>query len=86
MSEHPKYGSPVMPGPVSNPRVAYESWLAINFVPFVDHPMLTKRLNAIQDQAVHMAAKELRRAGHTEAADLIDPLSAGPVRPDEEPT
>jgi hypothetical protein len=82
----PKYGWPVMPEPVRNPRVTYESWLAINFVPAEYHPELARRLDAVQEQAVRMAAEELRKAGFGEAADLIDPLSAGPVRPDEEPT
>ncbi|GAB2696556.1 hypothetical protein GCM10010442_12790 [Kitasatospora kifunensis] len=40
------------------------------------HEELTKRLTAMQEQAVHMAARKLRDAGHAEAASLIDPVSA----------
>lgn len=61
--------------PVPNPRVAYESWLAINYVPTAYHPELAKRLDAIQRQAVYIAAQRLREAGHAEAADLIDPFA-----------
>lgn len=68
------YSHPVMPQPVANPRVAYESWLAINFVPPEYHEELTKRLDLIQQQAVHIAALRLRETGHTAAAELIDPL------------
>lgn len=60
--------------PVRNPRVAYESWLAINFVPPDQHEELSKRLDAVQRQTAYGAAQKLRAAGHTEAADLIDPF------------
>ncbi|MBB4922188.1 hypothetical protein FHR34_001181 [Kitasatospora kifunensis] len=33
MTDPYTYGWPVMPGRVPNPRVTYESWLAINYVP-----------------------------------------------------
>lgn len=76
MSNPYRYGMPVMPGRVENPRIAYESWLAINFVPVAYHEELGERLDAMQEQAVHMAARKLRESGHTEAADLIDPVPA----------
>lgn len=77
--QYPRYAAPVMKfpfpgaGPVQNPRIAHNSWLAINFVPPERHEELTRRLDEIQLQAVHMAAMQLREAGMTEAADLIDP-------------
>ncbi|WP_432112830.1 hypothetical protein [Streptomyces sp. S1] len=80
----PRYAAPVMkfprPGrggieapPIQNPRVCHDSWLAINFVPVEYHEELSRRLDEIQLQAVHMAAAQLREAGMTEAADLVDP-------------
>ena len=81
---YPRYAEPVMkfarPGrggteapPIENPRVCHDSWLAINFVPVEYHEELSRRLDEIQLQALHIAAERLREAGMTEAADLIDP-------------
>lgn len=79
--EYPRYASPVMritrpelgSLPLSNPRIAHNSWLAINFVPPEYHDELSRRLDEIQRQALHMAAVQLREAGMGEAAGLIDP-------------
>lgn len=58
---------------VQNPRVAYASWLMLNFVPTPEWDELELRLDEIQKQAVHMTAIKLRESGMTDAADLIDP-------------
>lgn len=58
---------------LGNPRVAYASWLMINFIPAELWDELEKRLDQIQQQAVHMTAIKLRESGMTDAADLIDP-------------
>lgn len=81
MTDYPRYAAPIMkfvrpgygPFPVENPRIAYASWLALNFVPLSHHEELSTRLDMMQIQAVHMAAQQLREAGMHEAADLIDP-------------
>jgi len=84
MGDYPRYAAPIMnilrPGeaergflPLQNPRIAHHSWLAINYVPPERYEELSRRLDEIQIQAVHMAAQQLREAGMTEAADLIDP-------------
>ncbi|MFG2408783.1 hypothetical protein ACGFR8_31455 [Streptomyces brevispora] len=72
----PRYGRPVMPHPVQNPLATHGAWLAVNFVPAEQHAELERWLGAVQEQAVHIAARDLRAAGHTAAADLIDPLPA----------
>lgn len=69
----PQYARAVMDEPVLNPRIAYASWLEINFVPRESWRKLEARLDDIQRQAVHMAAQKLRVAGQHDAADFIDP-------------
>jgi hypothetical protein len=69
------YKQPVMryEDGVQNPRVAYESWLTINFIPEELWPELKERLDRIQQQAVHQAARKLRDSGLPVAASVIDP-------------
>ncbi len=72
------YAAPVMAGLVQNPRIASCSWLMLNFVPQQHWNEREQRLDAVQRQAVHMAANQLRSAGMTDAAALIDPGKAVP--------
>ena len=47
---------------MGNPRVAYESWLAINYVPAEDHEELRIRLNQIERQTQHNVVTKLLAA------------------------
>lgn len=72
------WARPVMSEPIQNPRVAYCSWLMITYVPEEFWPLLQARLNAMQQQAVHMTAIKLRESGMGDVADLIDPGKESP--------